>query len=406
MFYRSQIVRASAFLISVSLLLSSGALTPRGQAQQDAQTTRPRRADTPPPSASASNAQQGAQTTTQQQTTPATTTPTPRPTPSKPETDIDDDDDVLRVETDLTNVLFTAVDRNKRFITTIKQEDIHVFEDGVQQEIFTFQRETDRPLSLAILIDTSASQERTLPEEKSAAQRFVDSVIRPGKDEVAVLSFTGDTTLEQSLTGNASRVRRAIDRVEFVPPSGYVGGGVIVPGTPPISGGNQRTAGSTAIWDAIWVTSKDVLSESSDKTRRAIILISDGVDTSSQYHLSDAVDGALKSDAIIYSVGIGDNFVDGVDEGSLRKIAERTGGRAFFPKDETDLRTAFAQIQEELRSQYLVAYSPTKKTKDGSFRQVKIEVVNSELRKQNLRLTYRQGYFAQTAAASGASRRP
>src|SRR5215212_8751973 len=322
-----------------------------------------------------------------------------RPTPQRDEAI--DDDDVERVETDLTNVLFTAVDKNKRFVTSLKQGDIRVLEDGVEQKVFTFQRETDRPLSLAILIDCSASQERTLPEEKSAAQRFVDTVIRAAKDEVAVLTFTGDATLEQGLTGSAARVRRAIDRVEFTPPSGYIGGGVTV-GTPPISGDNQSRAGSTAIWDAIWVTSREVLNESSDKTRRAIILLSDGVDTSSRLKMSEAVDSALKSDAIIYAVGIGDSFsFDGVDEGSMRKIAERTGGRAYFPRNEDDLRSAFAQIQEDLRSQYLIAYSPSNKTKDGSFRKVQIDIVNSELKRQQLRLTYRQGYFARSAVDGG-----
>src|ERR1700759_5184357 len=133
-----------------------------------------------------------------------------------------DDDDVERVETDLTNVLFTAVDRNKRFVTDIKQDDIRILEDGVEQKVFTFQRETDRPLSLAILIDVSASEERTLPEEKSAAQQFVDSVIRQQKEGVPALSFTGDTTLERGLTGSPSRVRRAIERVEFSAPAGYM----------------------------------------------------------------------------------------------------------------------------------------------------------------------------------------
>ena len=318
-----------------------------------------------------------------------------RPAPQRDEAI--DDDDVERVETDLTNVLFTAVDKSKRFVTSLKQDDIRVIEDGVEQKVFTFQRETDRPLSLAILIDCSASQERTLPEEKSAAQRFVDTVIRATKDEVAVLTFTGDATLEQGLTGSAARVRRAIDRVEFVPPSGYIGGGVLV-GTPPISGDNQARAGSTAIWDAIWVTSREVLNESSDKTRRAIILLSDGVDTSSRLKLQEAVDSALKADAIIYAVGIGDSFsFEGVDEGSMRKISERTGGRAYFPRNEDDLRSAFAQIQEDLRSQYLIAYSPSNKTKDGSFRKVQIDLVNPELKKQQLRLTYRQGYFARSA---------
>jgi Ca-activated chloride channel homolog len=319
--------------------------------------------------------------------------------PAPPQEELDDDD-VVRVETDLTNVLFTAGDRGKRFVTTLRKEDVRVLEDGVAQEVTVFQRETDRALSLAILIDTSASQERTLPEEKSAAQRFVDTVIRPSKDEVAVLSFTGETTLEQGLTGTASRVRQAIDRVDFIPPSGYIGGGMVVGrGTPPISGDNQRRAGSTAIWDAIWVTSREVLSETSDKTRRAIILLTDGVDTSSRMKMAEAVDAALKTDAIIYSIGIGDSFsFDGVDEGSLRKISENTGGRAFFPRNEEDLRSAFAQIQDELRSQYLIAYSPTNKAKDGGFRKVQIEIANPELARQNLRLTYRQGYFAQGSA--------
>jgi len=332
--------------------------------------------------------------------------PAPGQRPARPKPDDDTtlpDDEVLRVETDLTNLVFTAVDKNKRFITTLRQEDVRVFEDGVPQEVFTFQRETDRPLSLAIMIDTSGSQERTLPDEKIAARAFIDTVIRDRKDEVAVLSFTGETTLEQGLTGSAARARAAIDRIEFVPPSGYIGGGIAVPGTPPISGTNQTLAGSTAIWDAVWVTSNDVLSGTSEKTRRAIILLTDGVDTSSRLKRGEAIDAAVKADVVIYSVGIGDAYTYGLEEDTLRKLSERTGGRAYFPRDDTELRGAFAQIQQELRSQYLVAYSPTKKVKDGTFRQLKIEVVNPELRKQNLRLTYRQGYFARSTTASNAA---
>ena len=340
----------------------------------------------------------------QQQSQPPTpAAQQPKPPAQRPDEAIDDDD-VERVETDLTNVLFTVVDRNKRFIRTIKLEDINVLEDGVAQQVFTFQRNVDLPLSLAILIDTSNSQERTLPEEKRAAQQFVDTVIRPNKDEVAVLTFTGETTLEQGLTGSASRARRAIERVEFQPPSGYIGGGLVVTtpggvggGTPPISGDNQNRAGSTAIWDSIWVTSREVLSETSDKTRRAIILLTDGDDTSSRMKLGEAIDSALKVDAIVYAIGIGDSFsFSGVDEGSLRKITERTGGRAYFPRNEDDLRSAFAQIQDELREQYLVAYSPSNKAKDGTFRKVQIDFKDPELRK-NMKLTYRQGYFARSA---------
>lgn len=325
--------------------------------------------------------------------------PTPTPVPGQRDDDVTlDSDDVVRVETDLTNILFTAVDKNKRFITEMRKEDIRIMEDGAAQEIFSFERQTNRPLSLALLIDTSISEERTLPAEKRAAAAFVDSVIRPDKDEVAVISFTGESTLEQGLTGNVSRIRRALERVEFVPPAGYIGGGTVA-GTPPISGTNQSIAGSTAIWDSVWVTSEDVLSQTSDKTRRAIILLTDGQDTSSRKKMDEAIERAIKNDVVVYAIGIGD-IEYGINEGSLKKIAERTGGRAFFPDDETELRAAFSQIQLELRSQFLVAYSPTNKNRDGSFRKVQIEIANPDLRKQNLRLNYRQGYFARTVTAS------
>src|SRR4026207_1368178 len=208
--------------------------------------------------------------------------PSPSPTPRTREELPQDSDEVVKVETNLTNLFFTAADKNKRFISDLKAEDIRVFEDGQPQEIFTFQQNIDLPLSLAILIDTSASEERTLPDLKVAARAFLENMIRANKDEAAVVSFTGETTIEQGFSGNLERLRRAIDRVEFVPPSGYIGGGVVVNGTPPISGTNQSLAGSTAIWDAVWATSEELISASAEHTRRAIILLTDGEDTSSR----------------------------------------------------------------------------------------------------------------------------
>jgi Ca-activated chloride channel family protein len=340
----------------------------------------------------------GAQDPSQQQSNrPRRAGETPRPSPTPDDDTTLRSDEVVRVDTNLTNVLFTAADRQNRFLTTIKREDIRVLEDGVPQEIFTFQPNSDLPLSLAILIDTSASEEFTLPEEKAAARTFLQTVLRANKDEAAIVSFTGEVTLEQGLTGNIERLRHAIDRVVFAPPSGYIGGGITVPGTPPISGTNQTLASGTAIWDAIWVTSRDLLADSAEHTRRAIILLTDGVDTVSQMKMADAVDHALKADALIYAIGIGDRYHYNVDSGSLKKITERTGGRAYFPRNESDLRAAFDQIQRELREQYLVAYSPSNKTRDGSYRRVTIELTNPELRKDNPRLTYRPGYFAKGA---------
>jgi VWFA-related protein len=329
----------------------------------------------------------------------------PSPTPKNREEVPQDSDEVVKVETNLTNIFFTAADKNKRFITDLKAEDIRVLEDGQQQEIFTFQQNIDLPLSLAILIDTSASEERTLPDEKEAARAFLENVLRPNKDEAAVVSFTGETTLEQGFSGNIDRLRRAIDRVEFVPPSGYIGGGVVVNGTPPISGTNQSLAGSTAIWDAVWATSEELISSSAEHTRRAIILLTDGDDTSSRMKMHDAIDRALKADALVYAIGIGDRYTFNVNEGALRKIAEQTGGRAYFPRHERDLREAFTQIQRDLREQYLVAYSPSNKARDGSYRKIEIQLMNPALKQQNLKLNYRAGYFAKTGGPEPAATR-
>ncbi len=339
-----------------------------------------------------SNAQQMPPNPAHQQSA-ASPTPTVSPTPN-----IDDENEVINVDTEVVNVLFTAQDKNRRLMTDLKQADVRLIEDGQPQEISFFTRQVDLPLSLAILIDTSASQERTLPEEKAAAKTFIESVVRPAKDEVSIISFTGEATLEQGMTNNVGRLGRAVDRVQFVPPSGYIGGGVIAGGTPPISGGNQAAYGSTAIWDAIWITSDEVLKAAPDKTRRAIVLLTDGVNTYGNKKLDDAVQAALKNEAVVYSIGIGDNFYDGVDKGVLNKISERTGGRAFFPRDEAELRQAFTQIQIEMRSQYLIAYEPGNRKRDGSYRKIEIQLINPELAKQKVKLTHRQGYFSKTEA--------
>jgi Ca-activated chloride channel family protein len=357
-----------AFALGASLLVVGSAASARLTTQESSQEkSRPRRSSDP-----ASE---------------------PSPTPTPRETLPVESDEVVRVETSLTNIFFTAADKNKRFVGNLKQEDVRILEDGRQQEIFTFQQNIDLPLSTAILIDTSRSEERTLPDEKVAARAFLEAVMRPGRDEASIVSFTGDVTLEQGFTGSLERLRRAIDRIEFVPPSGYIGGGVVVGGTPPISGQNQTLAGSTAIWDAVWATSNELLSDAAENSRRAIILLTDGEDTISQVKMHEAVERAQKADALVYTIGIGDSYNFGVNEGALRKIAEQTGGRAYFPHSERELRDAFAQIQRDLREQYLIAYSPSNKSQDGTYRRIQIEITNPELRKQ-LKLNYRVGYFA------------
>lgn len=295
--------------------------------------------------------------------------------------------DVIRVDTDLVNTVFTAVDQDRHFITTLRANDLRILENDTPQEISLFERETNRPLTLVILVDTSKSQERTLPDEKRAAKAFLSTVVRPDRDKVAVVSFTGKPDVKQELTENLSKLNRAIERlkVEFPQDNPYCEEEKSV---------QEDPLCWTSIWDSVWASTNEVLSHSSENSRRAIILLSDGDDTSSTIKRQDAIESAIKNNVAVYSIGIGDPELYKIEKDSLVKISDRTGGRAFFPRDENDLHRAFTQVQEELRSQYVIAYSPKNKARDGSRRQIKLEIVNPVLRNQKLQLIYRQGYYA------------
>ncbi len=305
-----------------------------------------------------------------------------------------DQDDVIRVDTDVTNLPFTATDKQRRFITTLRAEDVRVLEDGVPQQLFTFQRETDRPLAIVFLIDVSRSQEFTLAEEKAAARGFIENVIQSGKDQVAIVPFTGLAYLELELTRDVLNIYRVLQRVDIAWPA-YLGSGRPLTGIPTGPGLlAPPEEGTTAIWDAVTLTSSRVLANAPGLRRRAIILLTDGIDTASRVLKKDAVDGSLAAESVIYAIGIGDSKRDGVNRGTLRDLAERTGGRAFFPTKEVDLRAAFAAIEQELRTQYLIAYSSTNKKRDGAYRKIDIEITNPELKKEKLQLRHRPGYFA------------
>ena len=205
------------------------------------------------------------------------------------------------------SVLFTALGRDKKFNTSLKPEDIRVSVDGAEREVSELKRQSGVPLFLAVVIDTSASQESVLPKTKMAAGVFVRGMMSPGVDEAAVVTFATDTTLEQGMTADVSKVRAAIARVRFVPPPGYVGDGVLVGSPPP---GNSA---GTGVWDAVWLVSRDVMSRSLGTGRRAMLLVTDGVDTSSRVKLDEAVASALQSEVVIYAVG-----PDLTDDGGAR----------------------------------------------------------------------------------------
>ncbi|HEX8286343.1 MAG TPA: VWA domain-containing protein [Pyrinomonadaceae bacterium] len=381
MFLPSSVARGWRLLLApllALLVLTAAPAAPNPRTQEPAPTPTPQ-TQQPTPTQTPSPTPTPAETPTPEQT-PA---PTPEPSP-------DEGEAVERIDTDLTSVLLSAADKKRRFVNTLRAEDVRVVEDGVEQRISSFERETDAPLSLVLLVDTSASQEKVLKEEQEAASVFIRSVLRPARDTAAVLSFTGVTRLEQLPTADASLLLAAVASLQVR----YTNK------TPECQNleapADIRLRCLTGVWDAVVLSVREVLSKTPERTRRAVILLSDGDDTSSRVRLYQAAEYAVRHNAVVYSVGIRDKDFDygEMRRDFLQSLSDQTGGRAFFPKRPADLAAAFAQIEQELRSQYLITYTSTNRARDGSFRKLQIEIANPELKKQNLRLLYRQGYFA------------
>ena len=220
------------------------------------------------------------------------------------------------------NTVFTAVDRDRHFITTLRADDLRIYENDAQQTISLFERETDRPLTLVILVDTSKSQERTLPAEKKAAKAFIRAVVRPEKDKVAVISFTGVPSVKQQLTEHVSKLNRAIDYLRVELPRNN-------PNCDEERSVQEDPLCWTSIWDSVWESASAVLANGDVNSRRAVILLSDGDDTSSTIKRQDAIDAALKNNVAVYSIGVCDPEPYKVEQDRLRKLSDRTRGRAF-----------------------------------------------------------------------------
>lgn len=310
-------------------------------------------------------------------------------------------DDVIRTETDVTLLPFTVTDNHRKYITSLKATDLTVLEDGVPQNLFTFQRETDRALSLAFLIDVSQSQATTLTDQKAAVRQFIEKVVDSRRDEVALIPFTGQAFLELPMTRDVIKAYRVLEQVEIGYPS-YQGAGRPLDGLrtgPGLPGVPDE--GRTAIWDAVGLTASEVLARNKGQRRRAIILLTDGLNNETRIDKKEAITRTLAAEAIIYAIGVGDDSLCdsvrmpcGVDKDALREVAEKTGGRAFFPRKGVDLNGVFEEIQNELRTQYMIAYSSTNKKRDGAYRRIAIEISNPDLRKQKLSIRHRPGYFA------------
>jgi Ca-activated chloride channel family protein len=299
------------------------------------------------------------------------------------EEDIPTSDDTVRLGTELVNLLFSAIDRSNRVVSDLRQEDITVVEDGRVQQVFTFKREATLPINIAILMDLSGSQEYTFPQEKMAAGSFLRSIIRPGKDSASILTFQDDVELVQGLTSRLDTLNRAFDEIQYSRRFGQ----------------SSTRKQATALYDAVYITADEILAREDRRsaaaeesvTRRACILLTDGVDNASMRKIEDAIDRAWRAGVVIYSIGIGDRFrFEGVREDVLRRLSEETGGRAYFPHGPDDLLDDFRQIESELRSQYLVAYSPSNTNRDGTFRRIEVRLAGRD----GVRVIHRRGYYA------------
>jgi VWFA-related protein len=294
---------------------------------------------------------------------------------------------------DVVVVPLGAVDKEGRAVEGLKPEDVRVTVEGEVQNVLSFSKRTEEPLHVVILLDASASQESVLPFAQEAADRLVPALLmRGGSNDAAVVSFTGDAKVVQSLTADAAAVRRAIASVEFVRPPGYVPGGIIV-GRPPKANDPAMRAASTAIWDALVGVCEEVFARAKPG-RRAVVLVTDGVDTSSRVRLSEAVERLLREGVAVYGVGLGDEkSFDGVDKPTVRKLSERTGGRALFPKKNSELPVAFEQIRRELLNSYALTFATPPTFRSGKPSKLRVELVNPELRRQGVQLAHPQSLF-------------
>jgi Ca-activated chloride channel homolog len=264
-----------------------------------------------------------------------------------------------------------VVEKSGRFVTDLKQADFEVVEDNVRQELESFYVKSDLPLDIALLMDTSNSVKPKLKFERDAAVSFLYTALRARKDRALFLTFDSELELHQDFTDRHDLLTKAIDRV--------------------------KARGETRMYDAIYRVCEEKMFNVQGR-RRAIVLITDGDDTVSDKTLKDAIDIAQRSETTIFVIstkaggffGVQRGQVDSEEDKSLKQLAEDTGGRAFFTGTIVDLEKSFSSIANELRSQYLIAYSPTNEKYDGKFRKIEVRLPAHK----DLKVRARKGYAA------------
>ena len=291
----------------------------------------------------------------------------------------------IQVTTGLVHLVATVMDRRHNFITNLEQSDFKVFEDGAPQEIRFFGRQTDLPLRIGLLLDTSNSIRPRLAFEQDAAIDFLNSVIRRDKDMAFLMTFDNEPEVIQNYTGDLAALTSAIRK--------------------------QRAGGGTALNDAIYKAA-DKLSDPplapspNPEVRRVLVVISDGDDNLSDHALSEAIEAAIRAEACIYAISTNTDWLSlsgdsphkmHLERGDkiLQQFADQSGGRVFFPYRVDDLAQSFVDIGAELRSQYFIAYAPTNSITGGRYRKIDLETD-----RKGLIVRTRRGYYASTPAST------
>lgn len=292
--------------------------------------------------------------------------PAPRSFPPPPKVSDDSEIPTIQVNVNLVNVFVTVLDENNAPVAGLKKEDFRIFEDSNPEKIAVFESESQLPLSIVLAIDTSLSTRKDLALELESARRFSHSILRP-VDRLAVYEFNEEVHEVVPFTSDGPTIDRGIRRI--------------------------RSGAATAMYDAVYLAS-DALRD--QRGRKVMVIITDGGDTVSKVNYHDALRAAQQSEATVYSIIIvpveADAGRDIGGEHALIQLSNDTGGKYFYAASIANLNRAFAQISEELRTQYRLAYYPARRVADSDFRHIVVEVKTSDSQK-HLRARHRTGYY-------------
>jgi Ca-activated chloride channel family protein len=279
------------------------------------------------------------------------------------------DDTIIRTDVTRVNMLFTVTDKRGRFVTDLTRGDFTIFENKKQQSIREFTSESDLPLRLAILIDTSNSIRDRFRFQQEAAVNFINSVMRD-RDKSIIVSFDESAELAADLTSDTHILENAVH--------------------------NLRPGGGTAMYDAIFFACKEklMLDQPMYKFRRAMVILSDGDDNQSRHSRDQALEMAQRADTVIYTISTNISHIETEGDKVMRYFAEETGGAPFFPFQASDLNQSFENIANELRHQYNLFYAPEPLINDGQYHRVQIRIKN----RRDLLVRARKGYYARKAS--------